>query len=58
MAMLTSAGTRFENRSASFASAHWRRDQLSPSREPLLERGQRKVQQHDERELVLRTGRR
>ena len=52
MAWSTSAGTRLANRSASRASAHCRRDHCSPSAEPLLERGQREVQQHDEGQLV------
>ena len=52
IAWFTSAGMRFAKRSARRASAHCRRVQLAPSRQALVERRQREVEQHDEGELV------
>jgi hypothetical protein len=53
IAWLTSAGTRREKRCASRASAHCRPRPVLALREPLLERGQREVQQHHEGQAVL-----
>ena len=49
----TSAGMRLEKRSASRASAHWRRVQSGPLGQALLEGGEGEVEQHHEGQLVV-----